>query len=207
MRSRKQSSLRPTSRPKETRFPSTGSTAAYNGDLQLIPSEKVQYIDVSPETDGRRFGRSHPVPRARRRQPRAHGLEHAAAGRAAPDPRAAARRDGSGEGSRQALRHARPRSGRRPGGLRRRRAHQAGGEGQDRPRVRAAQVPRTQRADLPQPEADRQDGRQGEEGADHRRRRRHPQRRAVRWAATCWSRSCPGKATTSRTRSSSPSGW
>jgi DNA-directed RNA polymerase beta subunit len=26
-------------------------------------------------------------------------------------------------------------------------------------------------------------------------------------AATCWSASCPGRATTSRTRSSSPSGW
>ena len=28
-----------------------------------------------------------------------------------------------------------------------------------------------------------------------------------RWARTAWSRSCPGRATTSRTRSSSPSGW
>ena len=49
-------------------------------------------MDVSPEADRRRLGGADPVPRARRRQPRADGLEHAAAGRAAARDRAAARR-------------------------------------------------------------------------------------------------------------------
>ena len=36
---------------------------------------------------------------------------------------------------------------------------------------------------------------------------RPPKTASWRWAATCWSPSCPGTATTSKTRSSSPSGW
>jgi len=28
----------------------------YDGDLQSIPSEKVEYIDVSPKQNGRRLG-------------------------------------------------------------------------------------------------------------------------------------------------------
>jgi DNA-directed RNA polymerase subunit beta len=65
-----------------------------SGELMVIPAEKVQYIDVSPKQMVGRVGRAHPVPRARRRQPRADGLEHAAAGRAAADPGAAAGGDG-----------------------------------------------------------------------------------------------------------------
>ena len=44
---------------------------------------QIEYMDVSPEAG--RFGRdgAYPVPRARRRQPRADGLEHAAPGGAA----------------------------------------------------------------------------------------------------------------------------
>ena len=115
--------------------------------------------------------------------------------------------DRAGEGSRQALRHGRPGRGRRARRLRGRRADQDRGEGQDRPRVRAAQVPRPQRADLPQPEADRQDGPEGEEGRRSSPTGPPPTTANWRWAATCWSRSCPGRATTSRTRSSSASGW
>ena len=46
-----------------------------------------------------------------------------------------------------------------------------------------------QRADLPEPEAGRQAGPAGQEGPDHRRRRRHARRASWPWAATCWSRS------------------
>ena len=66
------------------------------------PADKVEYIDVSPEADGRRVGRADPVPGARRRQPGPDGLEHAAAGGAAAGHRAAARRDRPGEGRRPA---------------------------------------------------------------------------------------------------------
>ena len=46
-----------------------------------------------------------------------------------------------------------------------------------------------QRAHLPEPEADRQAGPEGQEGPDHRRRRRHARRASWRSAATCSSRS------------------
>ena len=49
-------------------------------------------------------------------------------------------------------------------------------------------------------------GRPGEEGRRHRRRPGHRDGRAGARARTWWSPSCPGGATTSRTRSSSPSG-
>jgi hypothetical protein len=41
----------------------------------------------------------------------------------------------------------------------------------------------------------------GEEGRRARRRPRRPTTASWRWAATCWSPSCPGAATTSRTPS------
>jgi DNA-directed RNA polymerase subunit beta len=52
-------------------------------DVVMSPPEDVDLIDVSPEAA--RLGRrgADPVPRERRRQPRAHGLEHAAPGGAA----------------------------------------------------------------------------------------------------------------------------
>ena len=74
---------------------------------ERIPS---RYRDTFPEAraepdrvhgrvaEAGRLGRhgAHPVPRARRRQPRPHGLEHAAPGRAAPRAGVADRRDGHG---------------------------------------------------------------------------------------------------------------
>ena len=48
------------------------------------------------QADGRRLGRVDPVPRARRRQPRADGFEHAAPGGAAAGGRAADRRHRTG---------------------------------------------------------------------------------------------------------------
>jgi hypothetical protein len=88
----------------------------------------------------------------------------------------------------------------RDGHLRRRRTHR------NRRKSTTAQVRRPERADLPEPEADREDRQKVEEGRDHRRRRRDP-RASWRWGATCSSRSCRGKVTTSKTRSSSAKSW
>ena len=80
------------------------------------------------------------------------------------------------------LEHARPRPTQGHGHLRRRRAHR-----DRRRRLQAAQVRRPQRADLPEPEADRQ------AWATRSRRARSsptappPTRANWPWAATCWS--------------------
>ena len=60
------------------------------------------------EADRLRGGGAHPVPRARRREPRAHGLEHAAAGRAGRAPRGADHRHGHRVPRREGLRPGRP---------------------------------------------------------------------------------------------------
>ena len=102
------------------------------------------------EPDGGRLGRLDPVPGARRRQPRADGFEHAAAGRAAAGDRAADRGHGHGARRGPELGHDR----RAPQGhrhLRRRRPHR-----NRRRSLPAAEVRRPERADLPEPEADRQ---------------------------------------------------
>ncbi len=74
-----------------------------------------------PAPDGVRGHRAHPVPRARRRQPGADGLEHAAPGRAAGAGRGAARRHRHGVPRRGRLRGRRHRreGRRRHRGLRR----------------------------------------------------------------------------------------
>ena len=53
------------------------------GEVEYVPADDVDYIDVSRAADGVGRHRAHPVPRARRRQPRADGFEHAAPGRPA----------------------------------------------------------------------------------------------------------------------------
>ena len=50
-------------------------------------------------------------------------------------------------------------------------------------------------------------GRQGRRRARSSPTARPPSRASSRWARTCWWRSCPGRATTTRTPSCSPSGW
>ena len=50
-------------------------------------------------------------------------------------------------------------------------------------------------------------GEKVEKGAGDRRRRRHVSRASWPWAATCWSASWPGTASTSRTPSSSAKSW
>ncbi len=97
-------SPRPTRRPTATRSPHDRVIARFGGDFNCIPAEQVAVHRRLAEADGRRLGGPDPVPGARRRQPGAHGFEHAAAGGAAARHRAAARRDRPGEGRRPATR-------------------------------------------------------------------------------------------------------
>ena len=104
-------------------------------------------------------GRAHPVPRERRRQPRADGLQHAAAGRAADPGRGAAgrHRHGGGGGPRLRRRHRRaPHRHRRSGGRHPYRHPRHGGDRSVQARRRhlpAAQVPALQPEHLHQPAA------------------------------------------------------
>ena len=131
------------------------------------------------------------VPGARRRQPRADGLEHAAPGRAAAGDRSAARRHRPRGARRPRLPRRHRGRGSRQGRLGHRqpdchhRGRQAAGgqeEAQARPeeghlRLPGAQVHALQRRHLHQPEDRRQEGRDHEEGPGHRRRSLHPGRR------------------------------
>ena len=85
-----------------------------------------------------RRDRAHPVPRARRREPRPHGLEHAAPGGAAPRAGSADRRHGHGGARRARLRPGR----RRPPGRRRHERHRRADPDRDG-RRRARRVPRS----------------------------------------------------------------
>ena len=57
--------------------------ARYRNDVHWVDAKRGPVHRRRPVPDGRRLGGPDPVPRARRRQPRADGFEHAAAGRAA----------------------------------------------------------------------------------------------------------------------------
>ena len=137
------------------------------------------------------FGRhrAHPVPRARRREPRADGLQHAAPGRAPAQGRGAARRHrprgdrgarlGRGHPG-QARRHRRPG---RLGAHHRARRERPGGDEHERQGVRrghlsADEVPALEPEHLHQPEADRAGGRPRRAGPGPGRRPVHPERRA-----------------------------
>ena len=61
-------------------------------DIGYVPPEEVDFIDVSPKQIVSVGTGAHPVPRARRRQPRPHGCEHAEAGRAVAQGRGAVHR-------------------------------------------------------------------------------------------------------------------
>ena len=92
---RRSSTSRPTRRRSTSwRRPMPASTPIGHFVDERIPSrfrdqfpearaDQIEYMDVSPEAGRLRRDRADPVPRARRRQPRADGLEHAAPGRAA----------------------------------------------------------------------------------------------------------------------------
>ena len=96
-----------------------------------------------------------PVPRARRRQPRPHGLEHAAPGGAAPRARVADRRHRHGGPRRARLRPGRHRPARRRRDQRHGRADPGRGGQRRARRVQAAQVRPQQPGHLHQPAPDR----------------------------------------------------
>ena len=146
------------------------------GDEILCRTQAGQYVTVDAgggRPDRRLAGADlvgrdgdDPVPRARRREPRADGLEHAAPGGAAAGHRRAAgrHRDGAPRGDRHRRRDRRRR--RRDGLLRRRRADRRRAQGRRPGRVRAAEVHALEPGHADPPEADR-------------RRRRRASRRAT----------------------------
>ena len=94
-----------------------------DGEFVMAKPEEVDLMDVSPNQLVSVAASLDPVPRERRRQPRAHGLEHAAPGGAAAPHRSAARRHRHGGGRRPRLRRHRGRQARRRGRVGRRRPH------------------------------------------------------------------------------------
>ena len=92
------------------------------GRLRARPRRQDPVHRRGAQPDDRRLRRPDPLPGARRRQPRPDGLQHAAAGGAAPGGRPAPGRHRPGTRRRPALRHAGPRGPQGHGDLRRRRA-------------------------------------------------------------------------------------
>ncbi len=76
------------------RFTEDRIVARAGGEFVTVEKDAVAVHGRLAETARFRRRGAHPVPRARRREPRPHGLEHAAAVRAAAPHRAAARRHG-----------------------------------------------------------------------------------------------------------------
>ena len=177
------------------------------GDFMLNPP--AQRRPDRRLAEAARVGRrlADPVPRERRRQPRADGLEHAAPGGAAAARRGAVRRHRH-RGDRRARLgrgdHRAARRRRRPG---RRDAHRRPrhrGRGAGRPGRRhlpAAQVPALEPEHLHQPAAAGEGGRHGDARASSSPTAPRPTSASSRSARTCSSRSCRGTATTTRTRS------
>ena len=93
------------------------------GNFVLKSRDEVDYIDVSPKQLVSVAASAHPVPRERRRQPRAHGFQHAAPGRAVDQGRSAAGRHRDGTRHRARLRRSRRVQARRHRGPSRLRAH------------------------------------------------------------------------------------
>ena len=191
--------------------------ARKTGNFVLVPRDEVDYIDVSPKQLGLRGGIAGSVPGARRRQPRADGREHATP-------------VGSAAACRSSLSWARAWKASRPaipapwcwpaatassiGGLRahhracgrRASSHAAFPRGGQR-HLSAHQVQALEPEHLHQPEAGGPQGRARDQRPGHCRRSLHGPRASWRSDATCWWPSCPGAATTSRTRSWSPKSW
>ena len=87
-------------------------------------------------------------------------------------------------------------------GAKDRNGHGAGPQG-----LPPGQVPALQPEHLHQPEGHRRGGPAGVEPATCWPTARPPTTASWPWARTCWWPSCPGRATTTRTPSSSPSAW
>ena len=143
------------------------------GEVEFIPADDVDYMDVSPRQMVSVPDGHDPVPRARRRQPRPDGLEHAAPVGAAAPLRVAVRRHRHGvpRGRRLRRRHHGHQGRRGPGAVRRpdhdheRRRHVLD--------VPAGEVPPVEPGHVVQPEADRRRGRPRRGRPGHRRRPVH----------------------------------
>ena len=168
-RIRSVSSPRPTRRSKTTRFTGETIVARHRADFEIDAgrSDSIHRRDAEP--NDRRLGRFDSVPRARRREPRPHGFEHAAASRAA-----------AWSPSRRSSAPAWSATSPCNSGMIVRAGHKGTVTYVDADRIEigpevhpTAEVRRPQRAHLPEPEADRQGRRQGRKGPGHRRRCRH----------------------------------
>ena len=185
-------------------------SARKTGNFILAKREEIEYVDVSPEA-ARLGGRvAHPLPGERRRQPRAHGLEHAAPGRAPPPLRSPRGGHGHGAHHGQGLRSGHGLPPRRGGRLRRLPPdhHPGGSPGRSRQgqgdRGRHLQPDEVQVLE-PEHEHQPEAHRQGRTSTWPRARSwptgPAPTWASWPWAATCSWPSCPGAATTSKTRS------
>ena len=76
----------------------------HQGDVSLVPNCQGRFHRRVAETGCLSGRRADPVPRERRREPRAHGIEHAAPSRAAAPRGSTARRHGHGKRGRARLR-------------------------------------------------------------------------------------------------------
>ncbi len=175
------------------------------GEVEYIPGVDSRLHGRLAAADGVGRHRDDPVPRARRREPRADGLEHAAPVRPAAAHRVAAgrHRHGVPRRDRRGRRHRRPTQDRcgRPRsrrGLRHRddrRRHE-----RDLPR---AEVPPLQPGHLRSTRSRSSTRATAWSTGQVSPTARAPTTARWRWARTCSWRSCRGRATTTRTRSSS----
>ena len=179
------------------------------GDFMLNPPQQRRPDRRLAEAARVGRGLADPVPRERRRQPRADGLEHAAPGGAAAQGRGAVRRHRhrGDRGARLGAAITAARRRRRPGGrdAHRHARHRGRGAGRsvDIYRLRKFQRSNQNTCINQRPLVKVGDAvRKGEFIADGPR----PTSASWRSARTCSSPSCRGTATTTRTRSSSPSG-
>ncbi len=147
-----------------------------HGALPLEPRRGGHVDAEGRRVHGRRPGADRlgrdgadPVPRAQRRQPRADGREHAAAGRAADDPAGAARRHRPRVPRRDRHRRRRPLEDGRHRDRRRRREDRRRGQGLPRG-VPPDQVHALEPGHADPPEAGGRPGREGQGAAGARRR-------------------------------------
>ena len=178
----------------------TPSSCATGIDFPAVPPTQCDYMDVSPRQIVSVRG-AHPVPGERRRQPRPNGLEHAAPRRpllnserpivrTGVEYRAGRRLRRGGAGATTGIVErvtARGSHRRRDGELDFEIPHRCTCCAATRPRA-SPSAPSSKRAIACA-------------RASHRRWPVHRSRPPPPWARTCWSRSCPGKATTTRTPS------
>ncbi len=169
---------------KDRHFVEELVSARQNGEFVDEPARAGHADGRQPQAAGLGRRVADPVPRERRRQPRADGLEHAAPGGAAAARRSAVRRHRHGRDrgarfGRGDLRHPRRRG--RPG---RRDAYRRARLGRGRCRqpgrrhLQPAEVPALEPVDLHQPAPAGEGRRRGRAGRHHRRRSLDRSRRA-----------------------------